>query len=121
MGYIHSQATLPYEPLEERMAFALERLADIAGNVTIAERNPRCPLSFSLTSPDVEEKNLERIYSYANGQRGALSPLRPDGWPIRRYACALMSFFHVDLRLLIVSRNGLALVKTSRSTKQGQV
>jgi hypothetical protein len=72
-----------YQPVEKRMVAALERLASLAGATNIAERDPTCPLSFSLISDEHAAHNMEKIYSYAKDQAIAFTPLRPDGWPKR--------------------------------------
>jgi DNA-nicking Smr family endonuclease len=82
------------------MTSALERLAEFSGDATIADRDPHSPLSFSLITPEEEKETLERIYTYARGQRDAFSPLRPDGWPIRRYVSLLMFTVHQAYRVL---------------------
>jgi hypothetical protein len=65
------------------MKIALQRLSDLTGNPEIASRNPNCPLSFSVTPDEVADESMNKIYSYAEGQTHAFSPLRADGWPIR--------------------------------------
>ncbi|EKM59592.1 uncharacterized protein PHACADRAFT_250189 [Phanerochaete carnosa HHB-10118-sp] len=73
-------------PLWEFMLAGLQRLADMKGDPTIANRDPLSPLSFSCVSPDTQKSQEEMVAKYISGQQAAFSPLGPDGRPMRRFS-----------------------------------
>ena len=68
------------------MRRALAKLAEFAGDDTIAARSPFSSMSFSRVSPQVERQQDKFNRSFAKDQHRAYSPLGPNGRPIRRYA-----------------------------------
>lgn len=93
-----SSSTLRYETLKDRMTRALADLANFVDNPSIAERDPRSPLSFSCVSPELERQQMESIYAFAEGQRDAFDPLAATGRPMRRWTQrhASSSWMEVD-------------------------
>ena len=51
----------------------------------MSERDPLSPLSFSCVTEEVRKSQEELYRIYSEGERSALSPLAPDGRPLRRY------------------------------------
>jgi hypothetical protein len=86
LPHCRSDLRCPAEPLEVCMQRALERLAELAGDDTIAARKPLSSMSFSRVAPHVERLQIEHIRLVSKGHRQAFSPLGADGRPIRRYA-----------------------------------
>jgi len=77
----------PDRPTAERMAEALKTLSELMGDSNIATRDPMCSLSFSCLSPEVINSQKDAVDFYGKDEWKALSPLGPDGRPIRK--CAL--------------------------------
>lgn len=69
---------------QDRLRTALERLAKIRGDPSIAERDPMSSLSFSCASAEVIKSQEETRATYEKGQRNAFSPLGIDGRPLRK-------------------------------------
>jgi len=70
----------------DRMEIALARLAEIAGDSSIASRDPLSSLSFSCLAPEVVKSQSDSLVSYGKGHRQAFLPLGPDGRPIRKFS-----------------------------------
>jgi hypothetical protein len=62
----------------------LEILADLAGDSTIAERDPLSPMSFSRISVAVQRLQVENYMAAAKDAKKAFSPLGSDGRPMRK-------------------------------------
>jgi hypothetical protein len=62
----------------------LDVLADLAGDSSIAERDPLSPMSFSRISVAVQQLQVENYMAAAKGTRKAFSPLGSDGRPMRK-------------------------------------
>lgn len=75
-----------YEPPEDAMAAALDRLAGVVDNPKIATRDPLSALSFSLVKEEIEKAQLESLQFYIKDLQNAFSPLTYDGKPIRNYS-----------------------------------
>ncbi|KAH9943003.1 alpha/beta-hydrolase [Epithele typhae] len=76
----------PEIPLLERMQMALDLLAEFRDDPSISERDASSPLSFCCVTEEVR-KSQEDLYSlYREGEQNALSPLAPDGRPLRKYS-----------------------------------
>ena len=69
---------------QDRLRTALELLAKIRGEPSIAERDPLSSLSFSCASAEVIKSQEETRATYEKGQRNAFSPLGLDGRPLRK-------------------------------------
>lgn len=67
------------------MRAGLERLAAFVGDRSIADRDPRSPMSFSTVGPEVLKSQTEMLAHYSQGEDGVFSPLGPDGRPLRRW------------------------------------
>lgn len=74
------------ESVMERMARGLRTQARLANDPTIAQRDPRSPLSFSRVPPELEYQQMESIYLFAKGQADAFTPLGPRGMPLRKWS-----------------------------------
>lgn len=66
------------------MRTALSRLASIAGDPSIAKRDPSSPLSFSCVTPEVQKSQLEALQFYVKDLDKAFSPLDAHGRPHRK-------------------------------------
>ena len=64
---------------------ALDQLSDLRDDPTIGERDPGSPLSFCCVTEEVRKSQEELYQLYAEGMHNALSPLAPDGRPLRKY------------------------------------
>ncbi|KAI0313260.1 alpha/beta-hydrolase [Amylostereum chailletii] len=84
----HARSDLrpPAIPINERMKSALVNLAQMYDDQSIASRDPRSPMSFSLVPPSVEKLQTDALRLYARDERKAFSPLSSDGRPIRKYS-----------------------------------
>ncbi|EJF63051.1 alpha/beta-hydrolase [Dichomitus squalens LYAD-421 SS1] len=76
----------PEIPLPQRMRMALEQLSEYTDDPSIAERDPHSPLSFCCVTEEVRKSQEELNRIYSEGESSALSPLAPDGRPLRRYS-----------------------------------
>ena len=74
-------------PLAERMRMALTLLSEFKREPSIAERDPLSPLSFCCVTDEVRKSQEELYHIYSEGSQNALSPLAPDGRPLRKYVC----------------------------------
>lgn len=81
------------------MRIALEQLAECRGDSSIAERNTMSPLSFCCVTEEVRKSQEELYQLYSEGAQNALSPLAPDGRPLRKYVSPklfqVISPFHI--------------------------
>lgn len=75
----------PALSVEVRMTTALQNLARVSSNGSIATRNPLSSLSFSCLPKDIVKAQEELITQYARNRHQAFSPLGPDGKPLRKY------------------------------------
>ena len=66
------------------ISHALETLADLADDLSIAERDPLSPMSFSRISAAVQQLQVENYMAAAKDARKAFSPLGGDGRPMRK-------------------------------------
>ncbi|KAI0005158.1 alpha/beta-hydrolase [Russula compacta] len=84
----HAQSELRSrrEPLEVYISRALETLAELAGDPSIAERDPISPMSFSRISAAVQRLQVENYMAAAKEARSAFSPLGSDSRPMRKYS-----------------------------------
>ncbi|KAG1847536.1 alpha/beta-hydrolase [Suillus subalutaceus] len=76
----------PKLSIRERTKVALSKLAEFIGIPSIAQRDPRSPLSFSCVKTDVAKSQLENLMSYARDLNNAYCPLGTDGRPLRKYS-----------------------------------
>ncbi|KDQ64989.1 hypothetical protein JAAARDRAFT_245121 [Jaapia argillacea MUCL 33604] len=83
---VRSDLSPPSKPIETRMRSALAKLADLAGDPSIASRPARSSASFSRVTSEVARSQLDTIRIYAKDQGRAFSPLGPDGRPIRKFS-----------------------------------
>ncbi|KAI9513248.1 alpha/beta-hydrolase [Russula earlei] len=81
-----SELRPPRDPLEVYISHGLEILAELAGDPTIAERDPLSPMSFSRISVAVQRLQVENYMAAAKEARRAFSPLGSDGRPMRMYS-----------------------------------
>lgn len=98
--FLKQQPLIPSVPLpdidiHQRMAEALQRLADFydAKDWTFSSRDPMSSLSFCVLPQEVFQKQEQQLKAYGKDLASAFSPLRPNGRPIRKY---------VHLRLLLL-------------------
>ncbi|KAF8450896.1 hypothetical protein L210DRAFT_3308648, partial [Boletus edulis BED1] len=79
---------------------ALQKLAELVGDPSIAHRNPRSLLSFSCVTPEVAKSQLESLRFYSKDIDKTYCPLGRDGRPIRKYSERKQSYhwFHGDSR-----------------------
>lgn len=82
--YIPSEVDKPPPiPTHERMQEALNKLAELSGDRSVATRDPRSPVSFSLVSEEVRQFQLEALKQHVvTGLE--FSPLGHDGRPLRK-------------------------------------
>ncbi|PAV21086.1 alpha beta-hydrolase [Pyrrhoderma noxium] len=71
---------------KERMQEALQRLADMMGDQSIATRDPSCPLSFSCVTPEIFQNQSDVLRRQMIDEQNAFSPLGMDGRPCRRFS-----------------------------------
>lgn len=76
----------PALSVKARMTTALQNLAKVSSNESIATRDPLSSLSFSCLPKDIVKTQEELITQYARNRHQAFSPLGPDGKPLRKYA-----------------------------------
>ena len=80
----------PQVPMYDRMQQALAKLAELTGDETLVDRDPRSAISFSLASEEVKRIQLEAMKQHAvTGTE--FSPLGHDGRPLRK--CVYISGF----------------------------
>ena len=79
-----SELRPPKDPLEVYISHALEILADLADDPSIADRDPLSPMSFSRISVAVQRLQVENYMAAAMEARKAFSPLGSDGRPMRK-------------------------------------
>jgi len=84
----HHRSDLAPSPIskEERMTVALSKLAQLAGDSSIALRDPLSPLSFSCLPPDVVQGQTESLTLYRKGEWTAFDPCGLDGKAVRRFS-----------------------------------
>ncbi|KAH8118544.1 alpha/beta-hydrolase [Phellopilus nigrolimitatus] len=70
----------------ERAQEALEKLADLMEEPSIALRDPGSPLSFSCVSPEVLQSQADVLRRQMVDEHAAFSPLGMDGRPCRRFS-----------------------------------
>lgn len=75
----------PTMSLADRMRIALDQLAEFRDDPSISERDPASPLSFCCVTEEVRKSQEELYHIYSEGLQTALSPLAPDGRPLRKY------------------------------------
>ncbi|KAI0721973.1 hypothetical protein C8T65DRAFT_705024 [Cerioporus squamosus] len=76
----------PTMSLADRMRIALDQLAEFRDDPSISERDPASPLSFCCVTEEVRKSQEELYHIYSEGLQTALSPLAPDGRPLRKYS-----------------------------------
>ncbi|KAG7096602.1 hypothetical protein E1B28_004019 [Marasmius oreades] len=81
-----SDIAKPLQSTEERMTAALEKLAQMTGDSSIASRMPTCSLSFSCLPHEVVKGQGESLDLYKKGESEAFVPTGPDGRPYRKYS-----------------------------------
>ena len=64
---------------------ALNMLAEFKDDPKISDRDPLSPLSFCCVTDEVCKSQHELYHMYSEGAQNALSPLAPDGRPLRKY------------------------------------
>jgi len=74
----------PRDPLEVYISRGLGILAELAGDPSIAERDPLSPMSFSRLPVAVQRLQVENYMGAAKEARKAFSPLGADGRPMRK-------------------------------------
>lgn len=74
----------PIKSLNRRMQEALDMLAEIKEDPSIANRSPASPMSFSCCDDETAQIHVDMVKAYAKGQATAYSPLGSDGRPIRK-------------------------------------
>lgn len=79
-----SDLVCPKTSIQERSKLALSKLAEFVGIPSIAQRDPRSPLSFSCVKADVAKSQLENLMFYAKDLDKAYCPLGRDGRPLRK-------------------------------------
>ncbi|KAI0036061.1 alpha/beta-hydrolase [Vararia minispora EC-137] len=85
--HVRTKLGTPAEPLDQRLRRALDYLAELAGDSTLADaKEPLSSMSFSRLSPSVQRTHLDLVKTWARKQKSAWSPLDSDGRPIRRYS-----------------------------------
>lgn len=101
----------PAIPIVERTKQALRMLADIAGDPSIASRDPLSLFSFSRVSPEVARSQRESLKFYLKDIELAYCPLGRDGRPLRKYSERTQShWFHGD-------HHGISQVDTAELLK----
>jgi hypothetical protein len=85
LGRVRSDTRPPAMHTYERMHRALQLLADIMEDPSIANRDPMCSLSFSCLSLPITKSQTEGLVAYGKKQWKALCPLQIDGRPMRRW------------------------------------
>lgn len=97
-----SDLVCPKTSIQERSKLALAKLAEFVGIPSIAQRDPRSPLSFSCVKADVAKSQLENLMFYAKDLDKAYCPLGRDGRPLRKSVPSGRAPFHnPDLLLLL--------------------
>lgn len=86
LPHVRSELVPPETDKTERMKAALSALAEIAGDSSIASRDPSSSLSFSCLSHDAMERQMETLKQYRERKTPTFSPLGPDGRPLRRFS-----------------------------------
>lgn len=81
---MRSELLPPKDPLKVYISHALEILADLADDPSIAKRDPLSPMSFSRISVEVQQLQVENYMAAAKGARKAFTPLGSDGRPMRK-------------------------------------
>jgi hypothetical protein len=79
-----SELRPPRDPLEVYVSRGLEILAELAGDPSIADRDPLSPMSFSRLSVAVQRLQAENYMAAAKEARKGFSPLGSDGRPMRK-------------------------------------
>lgn len=92
-----SKPTHPQTPKSERMKTALSTLAKIMGDESIANRDPMSSLSFCCLPTDVVNKQMDMLVQFRKKLKNAVSPLGPDGRPLRRYVSQTLLLLMSDL------------------------
>jgi len=95
-------------PVQERMKAALATLAEFTGDKSYTNNEQISSLSFSCDTPEVLKTKLELRQTFAKGAKGAFSPLRADGRPMRKYSEGRRDhWFHSE-------ENGLSVADPTR-------
>ncbi|KAI0254856.1 alpha/beta-hydrolase [Lactifluus subvellereus] len=81
-----SELRPPRDSLEVYISHGLAILAELAGDATIAGRDPLSPMSFSRIAPHVQQLQVENYMAAAREAKQAFSPLGTDGRPMRKYS-----------------------------------
>ena len=79
-----SELRPPRDSLEVYISHGLTILAELAGDATIAGRDPLSPMSFSRIAPHVQQLQVENYMAAAREAKQAFSPLGTDGRPLRK-------------------------------------
>lgn len=80
---VRSDIKPPSVSVPQRMRQALNTLAELTGDPSLAEKDSMCSLSFSCVSPEICRIQVKSRESYAKNAALAFSPLQPNGRPIR--------------------------------------
>ncbi|KAH8102207.1 alpha/beta-hydrolase [Cristinia sonorae] len=72
--------------VEEVMQESLHRLATLRNDPSVARRDPKSPLAFSMVTQEVWKSQEDAFKVFAKGERKAFSPLTENGRPIRKYS-----------------------------------
>ncbi|KAK0467900.1 Alpha/Beta hydrolase protein [Desarmillaria tabescens] len=83
---LRSDIIPPATSVAERMAMALDKLAEFTNDSSFRARNPTSSLSFSCLTPDVVRSQTESLALYSENLHNAYSPVGPNGRPYRRYS-----------------------------------
>ncbi|KAI0068617.1 alpha/beta-hydrolase [Artomyces pyxidatus] len=89
LPHARSELRPPTQSLDDRMIHALDVLAHLAADPSIARRADSediSPMLFSRISREVQHLQVENYMSAARDQRKAFSPLGADGRPMRKYS-----------------------------------
>ncbi|KAF8665659.1 hypothetical protein AX16_000112 [Volvariella volvacea WC 439] len=112
--------------IEARMKKALEKLASIMEDPTIAGRNPVSSLSFSCLAQDVAKSQWESLRFYSKNLDKAYKPLGPDGRPLRKFSQRNEAhWFYGEKDGISYAGNGDILLRSSKqegsTTPEGQL
>lgn len=93
--------SIPASERRARLGEALQKLADLVDDATIAVREPASALSFSCVNPEVLQSQSDVLRRQMLDEHLAFSPLGMDGRPRRR---------RVSIFFFCTSEFGLMLV-----------
>lgn len=89
--HVRSDLRPPRIPIRDRMAMALQALADFKNDPAITIQDPLSSLSFSCVSEEVEKSQMKAWNAYHTDERNAFSPLGSDGRPQRKCVRRVLS------------------------------